>query len=100
MVSKISGIITKTNGFYLITNEIGLMNFFIQHTSVSLLITENAVPDVRVDMETILNKLLPKDNSYKHLDEGKDYMQTHAKCSLLGSSINIPITSKLLVFGA
>ncbi|CAF3187158.1 unnamed protein product [Rotaria sp. Silwood2] len=76
MVSKSSHIITKTSGFYLVTNEIlqekpeikeneiGLMNFFIQHTSVSLLINEDTVPDVRVDMETIFNKLLQKDNSY------------------------------------
>ncbi|CAF4322112.1 unnamed protein product [Rotaria sp. Silwood2] len=111
MASKISNIISKTSGFYLVTNEIlqhiperkqneiSLMNFFIQHTSASLLMNENAVPDVRVDVETILNKLVQKNNSYKHLDEGTDYMLAHAKCSILGSSINIPITSELLVFG-
>ncbi|CAF3043717.1 unnamed protein product [Rotaria sp. Silwood2] len=75
------------------------MNFFIQHTSESLLINENAVPDVHVDIDTIFNKLVPEDNSYEHLDEGQDYMQAHAKCSLLASSINIPITSGRSVFG-
>ncbi|CAF4345758.1 unnamed protein product [Rotaria sp. Silwood2] len=76
MVSKSSNIITKTSGFYLVTNEIlqhmpetkqneiNLMNFFHQHTSVSLSITENAVSDVRVEMEKIFNKLVQKDNSY------------------------------------
>ncbi|CAF3413979.1 unnamed protein product [Rotaria sp. Silwood2] len=53
------------------------MNFFIQHTNVSLLMNENAVPDVRVDAETILNKLVQKNNAYKHLDESKDYMPAH-----------------------
>ncbi|CAF4674667.1 unnamed protein product [Rotaria sp. Silwood2] len=94
MASKISNIISKTSGFYLF-NE-----FFIQHTSVSLLMNENAAPDVRVDVETLLNKLVQKNNSYKHLDEGTDYMLAHEKYSILGSSINIPITSELLVFGA
>ncbi|CAF4482184.1 unnamed protein product [Rotaria sp. Silwood2] len=76
MISKSSHSITKTSGFYLVTNEIlqqkpeikeneiGLMNFFLQHTSVSLSITENAVSDVRVEMEKIFNKLVQKDNSY------------------------------------
>ncbi|CAF0910180.1 unnamed protein product [Adineta steineri] len=50
-------------------------------------------------METIFNKLVPEDNSYQHLDEGKDDMPAHAKCSLLGASINIPISSGRLAFG-
>lgn len=79
--------------------EIGLMNVFIQHTSASLSINENAAPDVRVDMETIFNKLVPEDNSYQHLDEGKDDMPAHAKCSLLGASLNIPISQGRLAFG-
>ncbi|CAF3232908.1 unnamed protein product [Rotaria sp. Silwood2] len=111
MVPKSSNIISKTSGFYLVTNEIlqqiseikqneiSLMNLFIQHTSVSLSINDNAVPDVRVDMEIILNKLVLKYNSYEHLDEGRDDIPAHAKCSLLNLSINIPITSGRLVFG-
>ncbi|CAF3127181.1 unnamed protein product [Rotaria socialis] len=69
------------------------MNVFIQHTSASLSNNENAAANVRVDMETIFNKLIPEDNSYEHLDEGKDDMPAHAKCPLLGASINIPISS-------
>lgn len=79
--------------------EIGLMNIFIQHTSASLSINENAAPDVRTDMETIFNKLVPEDNAYLHLDEGRDDMPAHAKCSLLGASINIPISGGRLAFG-
>jgi secondary thiamine-phosphate synthase enzyme len=101
----------RKRGFHLVTDEIlqqipeikqieiGLMNVFIQHTSASLTVNENAAPDVRVDMETIFNKLVPEDNSYQHTDEGKDDMPAHAKCSLLGSSINIPISSGRLAFG-
>ncbi|CAF4141231.1 unnamed protein product, partial [Rotaria magnacalcarata] len=101
----------KKRGFHIVTNEIlqqipeinqieiGLMNVFIQHTSASLSINENAAPDVRVDMETIFNKLVPEDNSYEHLDEGKDDMPAHAKCSLLGASLNIPISSGRLALG-
>ncbi|CAF0854009.1 unnamed protein product [Adineta ricciae] len=101
----------KKRGFHLITEEvlrevpeikqieIGLMNVFIQHTSASLTINENAAPDVRVDMETIFNKLVPESNSYEHLDEGSDDMPAHAKCALLGSSVNIPITAGRLAFG-
>ena len=101
----------KQRGFHLVTDEIlrqvpeireieiGLMNVFVQHTSASLTVNENAAFDVRTDMERIFNKLVPEDNSYEHMDEGKDDMPAHAKCSLLGSSINIPISSGRLAFG-
>lgn len=101
----------KKRGFHLVTNEIlqqipelkqieiGLMHVFIQHTSASLTINENADPDVRVDMETIFNRIVPEDNSYQHLDEGKDDMPAHGKCSLLGSSVSVPITSGRPAFG-
>ncbi|CAF2518773.1 unnamed protein product [Rotaria sp. Silwood2] len=74
------------------------MNFFLQDPRVSLLMNKNTIPDVRADVKTILNKLVQKNNSYKHLDEGKDYMLAHAKYSILGSSINISITPELLIF--
>lgn len=101
----------KRRGFHLITDEIlqqvpemkqieiGMMNVFIQHTSASLSVNENADPDVRADMETIFNRIVPEDNSYRHLDEGKDDMPAHAKSSLLGASLNIPITSGRLALG-
>jgi secondary thiamine-phosphate synthase enzyme len=108
---KLITLSAKRRGFHLVTDEIlqqlpeiqqieiGLMNIFIQHTSASLSINENAEPDVRADMETIFNKIVPEDSSYRHLDEGKDDMPAHAKCSLLGASINIPITAGRLAFG-
>lgn len=101
----------KRRGFHLVTDEvlqqipelkqieIGIMNVFIQHTSASLSINENADPDVRADMETIFNRIVPEDNSYRHLDEGKDDMPAHAKSSLLGTSLNIPITAGRLALG-
>ena len=101
----------KKRGFHLVTDEIlqqipelkqieiGLMHVFIQHTSAALTINENAAPDVRVDMETIFNRIVPEDNSYRHLDEGKDDMPAHAKCSLLGSSVSVPIASGRPAFG-
>ena len=108
---KLISLTPKRRGFHLVTEEIlqqvpeikqidiGLMNIFIQHTSASLSINENADSDVRHDMETIFNRLVPEDNSYRHSDEGKDDMPAHAKCSLLGSSLNIPISSGRLALG-
>jgi secondary thiamine-phosphate synthase enzyme len=104
-------LLPRKRGFHLVTDEIlqqlpeikqidiGIMNVFIQHTSASISINENASVDVRVDMETILNRLVPEDNSYEHSDEGRDDMPAHAKCSLLGASINIPISSGRLALG-
>lgn len=108
---KIISLSPRKRGFHLVTNEIlqqipeikqieiGLMNIFIQHTSASLSINENASSDVRVDMETILNKIVPESNSYEHLDEGLDDMPAHAKSSLIGASINIPIRNGRPAFG-
>lgn len=102
----------KKRGFHLITNEvlnqvpeiknisIGLMQVFIQHTSASLTINENADPDVRVDMESHFNKIAPENGShYIHTSEGADDMPAHIKASLLGSSITIPITNGRLNLG-
>ncbi|CAF4484125.1 unnamed protein product [Rotaria sp. Silwood2] len=75
------------------------MNLFSQHTSVSLSINENGIPDVHIGMKIILNKFALEDNSYEQLDEREDDLPAHAKCSLLGSSMNIPIISRRLVFG-
>ncbi len=102
----------KKRGFHIITNEIlknipdikeiktGLANIFIQHTSASLSINENADPDVRVDFETHFNVMVPEDeNYYKHTDEGPDDMTSHIKASILGSQITIPITDGELNLG-
>jgi secondary thiamine-phosphate synthase enzyme len=102
----------RPRGFHLVTHEIlallpeikdfniGLMNVFIQHTSASLTINENAAPDVRVDFESYFNHAVPEDEPYfQHLDEGSDDMPAHLKASLLGCSLNIPISHGRLNLG-
>ncbi len=102
----------KKRGFHLITNEIvnqlpeirkisiGLLHIFIQHTSASLTLNENADPDVRVDMESHFNKFAPENAPYYvHTTEGSDDMPAHIKASLLGSSVTIPITNGRLNLG-
>lgn len=101
----------KRRGSHLVTREImeqlphplpqtGLLNLFVKHTSCALSINENADPDVRTDMEKILNHLVPEDQPYyDHILEGSDDMPAHAKSSLLGVSLNIPITNGRLNLG-
>ncbi len=72
--------------------SIGTLHIFLQHTSASLSINENADPDVRVDMEMALNHIAPEDLDYIHTMEGPDDMPAHVKSSLLGCSLTIPIT--------
>ena len=83
--------------------SIGMCNLFIQHTSASLTINENADPDVRTDMETALNLLVPaqwnRDGTFKHTLEGDDDMPGHVKSSLMGVSLNIPIQNGRLALG-
>ncbi len=97
-------------GFHIITSEIlshlsdlpenGLMNIFIQHTSAGLTINENADPDVRVDFESIFNKLVPENLPFLvHTLEGPDDMPAHIKASMVGSSVNIPIMDGRLQLG-
>jgi secondary thiamine-phosphate synthase enzyme len=79
--------------------ETGLMHVFIQHTSASLTINENADPDVRTDMEMSLNRLAPENAPYVHTLEGPDDMPAHVKASLMGSSVSIPISRGKLLLG-
>lgn len=79
--------------------EIGLLHVFIQHTSASLTINENADPDVRTDFETALNHLAPEDLPYVHTLEGPDDMPAHIKSSLMGASVTVPVQSGRLVLG-
>jgi secondary thiamine-phosphate synthase enzyme len=83
--------------------KIGMANLFIQHTSASLTINENADPDVRRDMEVALNKIVPatwtRDGTFRHTDEGDDDMPGHVKASLMGPSLNIPIKNGRLALG-
>lgn len=109
-------ITAPSRGCHLITSEvnkaiqkdiasmkIGMANLFIQHTSASLTINENADPDVRRDMEVALNKICPgqwtKDGTFHHTMEGEDDMPGHVKSSLMGVSLNIPIKNGRLALG-
>jgi len=100
----------KTRGFHLVTSEImsqlpqlpktGIINIFTKHTSCGLCINENYDPDVRVDMETIFNHLVPENRpEYQHTLEGSDDMPAHAKSVLSGVSLTIPITNGKLNMG-
>ncbi len=100
----------QPRGFHIITSEIlshlgtlpqvGLLHLFIQHTSAGLTINENADPDVRIDFESIYNKLVPENLPFLvHTLEGPDDMPAHIKASMVGSSISIPITNGALNLG-
>lgn len=98
-------------GFHLVTSEvlsavpeirgigIGLMHVFIQHTSASLTINENADPDVREDLESSMNAIAPESFPYVHTMEGPDDMPAHVKNSLLGCSATVPISRGRLHLG-
>lgn len=79
--------------------NIGLLTVFIQHTSASLSINENADPDVPADLESAFNSIAPEDFPYSHTCEGPDDMPAHVKASLLGSSVTVPISSGRLCLG-
>jgi secondary thiamine-phosphate synthase enzyme len=81
------------------TIDVGLLHVFILHTSASLTINENADPDVRVDMESALNHIVPESLDYVHTMEGTDDMPAHVKASLMGSSVSIPVAQGRLVLG-
>lgn len=102
----------RSRGFHLITEEIlkqlpelekidsGILNIFIKHTSAGITINENADPTVREDFESHFNKMVPENmRYYKHTLEGPDDMPAHIKASLLGSSLQIPVTSGKLNIG-
>lgn len=100
----------RTKGIHLITAELyrnlpdlpqtGILSIFIKHTSCALTINENADPDVRTDMHQIMDRLVPKGSSlYRHYEEGDDDMPAHAKASLTGTSLTIPITNHQLNLG-
>ncbi|MCO6427264.1 secondary thiamine-phosphate synthase enzyme YjbQ [Nitrosomonas communis] len=102
----------RARGFHLVTNEIlqqlpelrnigiGIMNIFMQHTSASLTLNENADPAVRQDFENYFNHAIPEDASYyRHMDEGSDDLPAHLKSSVLGCSLTIPVSNGRLNLG-
>ncbi len=111
-IQKEFALAAKSRGFHLVTDEIvravpeigrfrvGVAHFFIQHTSASLCINENADPTVRVDLERSFNELAPEDAPYyRHTIEGPDDMPAHIKSALIGTSVSVPITSGRLNLG-
>ncbi len=101
---------TPGRGYYLITNEIeaiidinsikiGLLHVFLQHSSASLTINENADPTVREDFKSFEEQLVPRNFPYKHNDEGPDDMPSHIKSSLFGCELTVPIRNGRLALG-
>lgn len=101
---------SRKRGFHLITGEVlrnlpplpkvGLLHLFIKHTSAGLSINENADPNVRVDMESIFNHLVKeREPYYLHTLEGDDDMPAHAKSSIIGTTVTVPITNGKLNLG-
>ncbi len=80
--------------------ETGLLSLFLKHTSAALMLNENADPDVRTDLNALLDKIAPEDAPfYTHVMEGADDMPAHFKTAILGTSLNIPISRHRLNTG-
>ncbi len=101
---------SRKRGFHLITHEIldkldqlpqtGILHLFIKHTSAGLTINENADPDVQVDFEAIMNRIVPENLPFlRHTMEGPDDMPAHVKASFVGFDISIPISNGSLNLG-
>ncbi|MGY2130653.1 secondary thiamine-phosphate synthase enzyme YjbQ [Hymenobacter sp. HD11105] len=101
-----------SRGFHLVTDlltaelpelegiEMGTAHFFIQHTSASLSINENADPTVRHDFEAYFNRAVPENAPYfRHTQEGPDDMPAHLKAAMLGHAVSVPITRGQLAMG-
>jgi secondary thiamine-phosphate synthase enzyme len=101
----------RPRGFHLVTEDVlgrlselqqirvGLLHLFLQHTSASLSINENADSDVPRDLESSFSAIAPEDFPYRHTCEGPDDMPAHVKSSLLGCSLTIPICNGRLCLG-
>jgi secondary thiamine-phosphate synthase enzyme len=110
-VQKTLGLAARPRGCHLITREVeqalselasvqsGILHVFIQHTSASLTINENADRDVRTDLESSLSAIAPEDFPYVHTLEGPDDMPAHVKASLMGSAVTIPVGGGRLLLG-
>tara|TARA_B110000261_G_scaffold159511_1_gene197580 strand:- start:171 stop:590 length:420 start_codon:yes stop_codon:yes gene_type:complete len=114
MIQEFFNLEIKTNGIHLyeFTNEIlnwiklnkfknGILNISIQHTSASLVIQENADPDVQADLINYFDKLVPMNNDlYIHTAEGDDDMPAHIKSALTNNQISLSVKEKKLLLGA
>ncbi len=101
----------RRRGFHLVTTDVvrqlpeledlhvGLLSLFLQHTSASLTINENADPDVQIDLEASMNSIAPESFPYVHTCEGTDDMPAHVKSSLLGASLTVPVHDGRLALG-
>ncbi|MEM9351395.1 MAG: secondary thiamine-phosphate synthase enzyme YjbQ [Planctomycetota bacterium] len=101
----------KPRGFHIVTTELlsevpdltgvkaGMLNLFLQHTSASLSINENADPDVPLDLESTVSAIVPETLPYRHTCEGPDDMPAHVKAAFIGCSLNIPVGSGRLMLG-
>ena len=110
-VGKILSVRTHGRGLYELTDEVrawveaqnvstGLLTAFCRHTSASLLIQENAAPEVRTDIERFFETLAPEDSTrYQHDDEGPDDMPAHLRTALSGVQISIPVIDSRLALG-
>ena len=111
MVQTVITVPQKKRGCHLITDfivdkvreirdfKIGMLNLFIQHTSASLTINENCCGDVRTDLDSWMNEVVPERRHWDHSSEGPDDMPAHVKSSMMGVSLNIPITDGRLNMG-
>jgi secondary thiamine-phosphate synthase enzyme len=110
-IQKTIRLLPRKRGFHLVTDEVvknfpelsrvrvGLLHVFIQHTSASLSINENADPDVPRDLEMAFNRIAREDFPYVHTIEGPDDMPAHVKAAMLGSSVSIPVRDGELCLG-
>lgn len=118
-IQKKLAISGKRRGFHLITNgkliklkleietqlpeikliSVGLLHLLLQHTSAGLTLNENCDPEVRSDLNDVLNNLIPEGNFYAHSDEGPDDMPAHVKNSLMGVNLTLPISQGKLALG-
>ena len=102
---------TRGKGLYVITREVrdwlaaqdgreGLISLFCQHTSASLLISENADPDVRTDLQAYFERIAPEDGPYTHDAEGPDDMPAHIRAALTQTHLSIPVRAGAMLLGA
>jgi secondary thiamine-phosphate synthase enzyme len=102
---------TDGQGFHEITHDVnswiratdirmGQVTLFCQHTSASLMITENAAPAVRRDLLRWLDMAAPEGNGYEHSDEGLDDMPAHVKAMLTGNSMTVPLADGKMMLGS